>query len=212
MAASVRKNLARSGGLELVENTEDSGTFPPWFEAESRTRGRLTCASAGCRYTVETGSLRYMDLSPERISGLPPPGSSKASPSPSERARTRSGNLRTAKESSDQSRSLRPDTRKRSSEKGYNYYYSLNPSRTTQFLVVSRMPNWGRRTVVTAGLASDHLTAANAEQNERCTTVRRQNLGYEPERSMAAPAFRYCPGMVESDRRNIPRLKRKAVL
>ena len=46
----------------------------------------------------------------------------------------------------------------------------------------------------------DHLTAADAEQSDDYTTVRQQDLGYEPEISTGAPAFRYCKEMAVNDR------------
>ena len=53
--------------------------------------------------------------------------------------------------------------------------------------------------VVDADSAIDHLTAEDAEQNDDCTTERRQDLGYEPGRSMGAPAFRYCTKRAVND-------------
>ena len=85
--------------------------------------------------------------------------------------------------------------------KGTDLRYNLTMSPGTQFeMKVSRRSCLRGMFVVDADSAIDHLTAEDAEQNDDCTTERRQDLGYEPGISMGAPAFRYCMQRAVNDR------------
>ena len=80
-------------------------------------------------------------------------------------------------------------------------HYNWKTSPVTRCeMKVCRKRNSRGMFVVTGDSVIDHLTATNAAQNDDCTRVRRQGLGYEPEISMGAPAFRYCKEMAVNDR------------
>lgn len=84
--------------------------------------------------------------------------------------------------------------------KGNDSRYNLKMSPETQFETkLSRRSCSRSMFAVGADSAIDHLTAGAAELNDDCTTERRQDLGYEPGKSMGAPAFRYCTKRAVND-------------
>ena len=179
------------------------------FEIEAHMEARLTCESAASLGTADLGSSHRCN---SRVLARKPADDEGGWSTGPVQLNLRLGRadatmplakLEMEREFSDRWRGFRySDTKTRLSGTegtGCCCSWKMNPTiRCARKMF--RKKHWQGTFAAAAGSAIYHLTIAGAGLRDGCTTICQQDLGWKPEKSTGAPAFRYCVEMAVNDR------------